>query len=71
MIEFFCDILLVYFIETLPPLLSFFAKTFKFPFLKIEISPEELADAFKELETAKLTSPLLEAEISAFSAITF
>ena len=33
--------------------------------------PEELADAFNELETAKLTSPLLEAEISAFSAMTF
>ena len=57
--------------EILPPLLSFWLKTFRFPFLEISMLPEELADAFNELETAKLTSPLLEAEISAFSAITF
>ena len=35
------------------------------------MSPEELAEAFNWLETDRLTSPELEALISAFSAITF
>ncbi|MPN39687.1 hypothetical protein SDC9_187216 [bioreactor metagenome] len=35
------------------------------------MSPDELADAFRLLETDKLTSPLLEACTSAFSAMRF